>query len=166
MKKTNNKGFSLVELIVVVAIMAVLMVVLAPQYLRYVEKTRLQKDNSAIAEIANAVKIAMAEETINSAVDSNSKITIKNAANTAASIKFADNAVLKADGTTEIDALISELEAIFGTELKTESNTYNTAAAPIILKIVKTNGTVSIEVAGFIESANGTATTDTNPKKF
>ena len=36
----NNKGFSLVELIVVVAIMAVLVGVLAPAYLRYVEKTR------------------------------------------------------------------------------------------------------------------------------
>ena len=38
----NNKGFSLVELIVVVAIMAVLVGVLAPAYLRYVEKTRMQ----------------------------------------------------------------------------------------------------------------------------
>ena len=36
-KKNNNKGFSLVELIVVIAIMAVLMVVLAPAMLRYVE---------------------------------------------------------------------------------------------------------------------------------
>lgn len=42
LKKTNNKGFSLVELIVVVAIMAVLVGVLAPAYLRYVEKARQQ----------------------------------------------------------------------------------------------------------------------------
>ena len=45
MKKTikrNNKGFSLVELIVVVAIMAVLVGVLAPAYLGYVEKARRQ----------------------------------------------------------------------------------------------------------------------------
>lgn len=41
-KKKNNKGFSLVELIVVVAIMAVLVGVLAPAYLRYVEKARQQ----------------------------------------------------------------------------------------------------------------------------
>lgn len=41
-KKKNNSGFSLIELIVVVAIMAVLVGVLAPAYLRYVEKTRMQ----------------------------------------------------------------------------------------------------------------------------
>ena len=38
----KNKGFRLIELIVVVAIMAVLVGVLAPAYLRYVEKTRSQ----------------------------------------------------------------------------------------------------------------------------
>jgi len=42
MKRSNNKGFSLVELIVVVAIMAVLVGVLAPSYLKYVEKAREQ----------------------------------------------------------------------------------------------------------------------------
>ena len=41
-KQKNNKGFSLIELIVVVAIMAVLVGVLAPAYLRYVEKARRQ----------------------------------------------------------------------------------------------------------------------------
>ena len=35
MKKTNNKGFSLVELIVVIAIMAVLVGVMAPQFLNW-----------------------------------------------------------------------------------------------------------------------------------
>ncbi len=44
MKKTNNKGFSLVELIVVIAIMAVLIVVAAPQFLKYVEDSRRAKD--------------------------------------------------------------------------------------------------------------------------
>lgn len=62
--KKDNKGFSLVELIVVVAIMAVLMVVATPALLRYVEKTRIQKDESAVAEVQNAVKIACAEESV------------------------------------------------------------------------------------------------------
>ena len=64
MKKKNNKGFSLVELIVVIAIMAVLMVVLAPAMLRYVEKARVQKDESAAAEVRNAVELALADEQV------------------------------------------------------------------------------------------------------
>ena len=62
--KKNNKGFSLVELIIVIAIMAVLMAVLAPQFLRYVERSRLQSDNTAIGEIANACKVAATDEDV------------------------------------------------------------------------------------------------------
>mgnify|MGYP004720353791 FL=1 len=51
-EKMNDKGFSLVELIIVIAIMAVLVVVLAPQYLKYVERSRnstdLQNATSAV----------------------------------------------------------------------------------------------------------------------
>ena len=43
-KRMNNKGFSLVELIVVIAIMAVLVGVLAPQFIKYVEKSRESTD--------------------------------------------------------------------------------------------------------------------------
>lgn len=63
-RKNDNRGFSLVELIVVVAIMAVLIGVLAPQYLKYVEKTRVQKDKSALEEIRHAVEITIADEEI------------------------------------------------------------------------------------------------------
>ena len=62
MKKMNNKGFSLVELIVVVAIMAVLMAVLVPTLIRNVEKTRIQKDKSAISEIHRAIEIAITDD--------------------------------------------------------------------------------------------------------
>lgn len=62
--KKNNKGFSLVELIIVIAIMAVLMAVLAPQFLRYVERSRYQKDMSAVGELENAMKVAASNETV------------------------------------------------------------------------------------------------------
>ena len=64
MKKTNNQGFSLVELIIVIAIMAVLIGVLAPQFLTYVDKSREQKDDSAIGEVSNAIEVALATEAI------------------------------------------------------------------------------------------------------
>lgn len=62
--KKNNKGFTLIELIVVIAIIAVLAAILAPQYLRYVEKSRVSTDCQTAAEIMNATRTACAEETV------------------------------------------------------------------------------------------------------
>lgn len=56
-KKLNNKGFSLVELIIVVAIMAVLVGVLAPQYLKYVEKSRVSSDRDNVDAIVSALQV-------------------------------------------------------------------------------------------------------------
>lgn len=55
----NQHGFSLVELIVVIAIMAVLVGVLAPAYLSYIEKSRRQKDETAASEIYRAAEIVV-----------------------------------------------------------------------------------------------------------
>ena len=57
----NNKGFSLVELIIVIAIMALLAGVLAPALLRYVEEARIRTDEDRAAELQNAVTIAAGE---------------------------------------------------------------------------------------------------------
>ncbi len=57
MKKSNNKGFSLVELIIVIAIMVVLIGVLAPMFFRYVEKS---KQGSDIDALASAITVAQA----------------------------------------------------------------------------------------------------------
>ena len=64
MKKLNN-GFSLFVLIVVIAIMAILVGVLAPAYLKYVEKSRKSKDIDAVAEMMGAAeKVAVDNETV------------------------------------------------------------------------------------------------------
>lgn len=62
MKKTNNKGFSLVELIIVIAIMAVLIGVLAPQFIKYVEKSKQSKDITNLDSCVEAVKIYYADK--------------------------------------------------------------------------------------------------------
>lgn len=64
MKKMNNKGFSLVELIIVIAIMAILAGALAPALLRYIEKTRVSNDKSTAANLKTAVETALADEDV------------------------------------------------------------------------------------------------------
>jgi len=55
----KNGGFSLVEIIVVIAIMAILVGVLAPTYFRYIEKTRKQRDDTAAEELKHAAEIVV-----------------------------------------------------------------------------------------------------------
>lgn len=67
MKKMNNKGFSLVELIIVIAIMAILVGVLAPQYLKYVEKSRKSSDMDQLDSVYTACSTAAGDADITDA---------------------------------------------------------------------------------------------------
>lgn len=60
-KSLTNKGFSLVELIIVIAIMAVLVGVLAPQYLKYVTNSKISTDISSADSIRTVVNTLIAD---------------------------------------------------------------------------------------------------------
>jgi len=60
----NNKGFSLVELIIVIAIMAILVGVMAPQLIKYIEKTNVSSDTQLCDSIKTAVTTAMMDPAV------------------------------------------------------------------------------------------------------
>lgn len=70
----NNKGFSLVELIIVIAIMAILVGVMAPQLIKYIEKSNVASDEETLNAIYAAVVYSMNDPTVNQ--DSNSTLVI------------------------------------------------------------------------------------------
>lgn len=155
-KSLTNKGFSLVELIIVVAIMAVLVGVLAPQYLRYVEKARLQRDNSAIAEVANSIKIASAEELVYQEIAASSAVV---------EVSFAPKSggkipTYEASNSTELG---KELKKILPEEIELTSGTYS--GDTVKLKInVTVDGIVEIEAEGYKSDPNADKADDTQPK--
>lgn len=55
MKKSNKKGFTLVELVVVIAIIGVLAAILVPSMMGYVKKSRLKTANGNAKTAYNAV---------------------------------------------------------------------------------------------------------------
>lgn len=62
MKK--NQGFSMVELIIVIAIMAVLAGFLAPKLIQYMNKARLSVDIDTGNKIAKAILVAITDEKV------------------------------------------------------------------------------------------------------
>ena len=62
--RINKSGFSLIELIVVISIMAVFVAILAPTLVGYVERSRAQKDSSQMSEVVNSARLTLGELTI------------------------------------------------------------------------------------------------------
>jgi type IV pilus assembly protein PilA len=60
----KNKGFSLVELIIVIAIMAILAAAIAPALIRYIDKSRRADDVAAAETLNTGAQAALANEDI------------------------------------------------------------------------------------------------------
>lgn len=72
----NNKGFSLVELIIVIAIMAILVGVVGTQVIPYIEKSRQAKDIQIMGGICTATLAAYSHEAAHLESDKNYGVEI------------------------------------------------------------------------------------------
>lgn len=69
----KNKGFSLVELIIVIAIMAIMIGIIAPQLIIYIGKTKVSNDIQICDNISEALNTTIIEYVAKPEIDSESE---------------------------------------------------------------------------------------------
>lgn len=114
-KKANNKGFSLVELIIVIAIMAILVGIVGTQVIPYLERSREAKDLQILNSFSTA---AVSAYTMNA--DAASKTVV-------VTIPKTGDATVTFDGTASSDAAVVKI----ATDIKTLSG-YNNVPAETV----------------------------------
>lgn len=72
-KKLDNKGFSLIELIIVIAIMAILIGIVGTQVVPYIEKSKQAKDQQILSSMLTSATTAFASNV--ESYDSSSNIS-------------------------------------------------------------------------------------------
>ena len=134
MKKTNNKGFSLIELIIVIAIMAVLVAIIAPNLTKYLGKSKDNTDTKNADEIESTLKTCITDYEM----DNGDLISGETGTMTATWTSTG----LTSTGNTTFDALINAEIDASKTKSKKDSNKY---AEATIAK--NASGTYTISVA-------------------
>ena len=127
-RKKDNKGFTLVELVIVVAILAILVGLLAPQYTKYVERSRKAADVSNMDEMIKAIQVYAADGDAN-----------------LAAITTAETIVLDPDNEPTVGIhLKPALEAYCPEYIKIRQKSKKWASAPTASITVDAEGNVTV----------------------
>ena len=90
--KNSNKGFSILELIIVIAIMAILVGLIAPFLYIYLNKSQVSADTQLCSSIQDAIFISMHDRDVTTAEDdSNDQIKLICSGNKVALDTLADS---------------------------------------------------------------------------
>lgn len=159
-KSMGNKGFSLVELIIVIAILAILVGVLAPNLLRYVEKTNVSADTQLADSVKTAITTAMMDPAVINATD-NSASKFVTAHSTAYASISSDLEGAMFDSVKETMGSSAATAAALKTELIGKLKSAHAADADIQVQIVGSNA-VQVQITGTDaaakkDTASGTA---------
>lgn len=125
----KEKGFSLVELIIVMAIMAILVGVVASQVIPYMEKSRQAKDQQQLSNISTALVSAISQSPIEVG-DVTTPIKLETVSNTfgrsdSKTTEVGDNLadLLKSGSTqTDLTTIVSDIRGKFKSKKATDSN--------------------------------------------
>lgn len=136
----NNKGFSLVELIIVIAIMAILVGVMAPQLIKYIEKSNVSADTQLADSVQTACVTAMMDPEVLADASGSSKITALQGT-TPTAHPLTD--FMDADGSNKYNSAVCEILGV-STAASVEGS----------LKSADVNGTKAISVTLGVNSCS------------
>ena len=159
----NNKGFSLVELIIVIAIMAILVGVMAPQLIKYIEKANVSADTQVCDSVRTAVQTTIMDPAI--VTDKTYTDVTTNTETTYASLDTLISSAGAASFGTNIADLLS-LSATTGTDalLQDQLKSAGTDAAGLAFNVyLGTNGSNIIVFLPGTDASGAKNTTLTEP---
>lgn len=138
LRENEEKGFSLVELIIVMAIMAILVGVVASQVIPYMEKSRQSKDQQQLSSLCTDIVSAISQADTDPGDIAATEL--RNAGNSAGSWGKVLEGLRSADGTT--DKSLADIES--GVTGKLKSKLAGTSPK---IYVKRDNGVVTVFVA-------------------